>query len=47
MSFIYAAVPVGAVLMAFYLVLDCILLWQDKQPEEMRNQGDDVEPDAI
>ncbi len=47
MSFIYAAIPVGAVLMAFYLVLDCILLWQDKLPEEMREQTDEVDPDAI
>ncbi len=47
MSFIYAAVPVGAVLMAFYLVLDCILILKDKLPEEVREQGDDIEPDAI
>lgn len=47
MSFIYGAVPVGAVLMAFYLVLDGILLWQDKLPEEMREQAGEVDPDAI
>ncbi|OHE63408.1 MAG: hypothetical protein A2Z99_18460 [Treponema sp. GWB1_62_6] len=48
MSFIYAAIPVGSVLMAFYLVLDCILIIQDKLPEDDRPESSPVvEPDAI
>ncbi len=48
MSFIYAAIPVGSVLMAFYLVLDSILVLQDRLPEEERPETSNaVEPDAI
>lgn len=47
MSFVYAAVPVSAILMALYLVLDCILLIQDKLPDEEREAAKDVDPDAI
>jgi TRAP-type transport system small permease protein len=48
MSFVYGAVPVGAVLMAFYLVLDCILIVQDRLPEdEGSEKSEEVAPDAI
>ena len=48
MSFIYAAIPVGSVLMAFYLVLDSVLLVQDKLPEdELPENPSAVDPDAI
>ncbi len=48
MSLIYGAVPVGAALMGFYLVLDCWLLWKDQLPAEMSDdQQAEISPDAI
>ena len=48
MSYIYGAIPVSAVLMAFYLVLDCVLILQDRLPEdEGSDHSAEINPDPI